>query len=222
MNIQGLVTTFFNPGVIDQYYLFILAGMLVTVQVGAAVVVTGLAIGFVLAYARAAGVRPLNAAIIAYADVLRSLPPLVAIILLFFAFPYIGISMSAFVATWLALSLVLAAFSEEIFWAGIQATPKGLMEAGRSTGMGWMQTMWYVVWPYALKLTVPPLTNRVIAIVKGTALGAVVGLGEVLNNAQSATSSAGNATPLMMCAIGSLVIFLPVVMAGRYLERRFR
>lgn len=222
MNIQGLVTTFFNPGVIGQYYLFILAGMLVTVQVGAAVVVTGLAIGFVLAYARAAGVRPLNAAIIAYADVLRSLPPLVAIILLFFAFPYIGISMSAFVATWLALSLVLAAFSEEIFWAGIQATPKGMMEAGRSTGMGWMQTMWYVVWPHALKLTVPPLTNRVIAIVKGTALGAVVGLGEVLNNAQSATSSAGNATPLMMCAIGSLVIFLPVVMAGRYLERRFR
>jgi polar amino acid transport system permease protein len=222
MNIQGLVFTFFNPDVIGQYYLFILAGMWVTVQVGAAVVVTGLAIGFVLAFARAAGVRPLNVAIIAFADVLRSLPPLVAIILLFFAFPYIGISMSAFVATWVALSLVLAAFSEEVFWAGIQATPKGLMEAGRSTGMGWVQTMWYVVWPHALKLTVPPLTNRVIAIVKGTALGAVVGLGEVLNNAQSATSSAGNATPLMMCAIGSLVIFLPVVMAGRYLERRFR
>jgi polar amino acid transport system permease protein len=222
MNIHGLVVTFFNPDVIGQYYLFILSGMWVTVQVGAAVVVTGLAIGFVLAYARAAGVRSLNAVIIAFADVLRSLPPLVAIILLFFAFPYIGISMSAFVATWVALSLVLAAFSEEIFWAGIQATPKGLMEAGRSTGMSWMQTMWYVVWPHALKLTVPPLTNRVIAIVKGTALGAVVGLGEVLNNAQSATSSAGNATPLMMCAIGSLVIFLPVVMAGRFLERRFR
>ncbi|WP_205192900.1 ABC transporter permease subunit [Burkholderia sp. Ax-1724] len=222
MNIQGLIFTFLNPDVIGKYYLFILSGMWVTVKVGVAVVATGLTIGFLLAFMRAAGVRAVNVAIIVFADVLRSLPPLVGIILLFFAFPYIGISMSAFAATWLALSLVLAAFAEEIFWAGLRATPKGLMEAGRSTGMSWMQTMWYVVWPHALKLTVPPLTNRVIAIVKGTALGAVVGLAEVLNNAQSATSSAGNATPLMMCAIGSLAIFLPVVLVGRYLERRFR
>lgn len=222
MNINGLVFSFFNADVMAKYYPLILSGMWVTVQVGIAVVVTGLLAGFLLAFARARGIRPLNAGIIVFADVLRSLPPLVGIILFFFAFPYIGISMSSFVATWLALSLVLAAFSEEIFWAGIQATPKGLMEAGRSTGMGWGQTMWYVVWPHALKLTVPPLTNRVIAIVKSTALGAVVGLADVLNNAQSAMSSAGSATPLTMCALGSLVIFVPVVIAGRYLERRFR
>jgi len=222
MNTQGLIFSFFNPDVIGKYYPFILSGMWVTVQVGAAVVATGLALGFLLAYARACGLRPANFLIVAFADVLRSLPPLVGIILLFFAFPYIGISMSAFTATWLALSLVLAAFAEEIFWAGLQATPKGLMEAGRSTGMGWGQTMWYVVWPHALKLTIPPLTNRVIAIVKNTALGAVVGLAEVVNNAQSATSSAGSATPLTLCALGSLAIFLPVVLAGRYIEKRFR
>lgn len=222
MNIEGFVSSFFNAEVISKYYPLILSGMGVTVQIGLAVVVTGLLVGFLLAFVRARGIGLLNAGIVAFADVLRSLPPMVAIILLFFAFPYIGISMSAFVATWLALSLVLAAFAEEIFWAGIQATPKGLMEAGRSTGMGWGQTMWYIVWPHALKLTIPPLTNRVIAIVKSTALGAVVGLADVLNNAQSAMSSAGSATPLMMCAIGSLVIFIPVVITGRYLERRFR
>ena len=222
MNTEGFVFSFFNANVISKYYPLILSGMGVTIQIGLAVVATGLLVGFLLAFARARGIRLINAGIVVFADVLRSLPPLVVIILLFFAFPYIGISMSAFVATWVALSLVLAAFAEEIFWAGIQATPKGLMEAGRSTGMGWGQTMWYIVWPHALKITIPPLTNRVIAIVKSTALGAVVGLADVLNNAQSAMSSAGSATPLMMCAIGSLIIFIPVVMTGRYLERRFR
>jgi polar amino acid transport system permease protein len=222
MDLQGFVFSFFNPSIIHRYIPFIFRGMLVTIELGLVVVVTGLIAGFLLSFVRACGIRHLNFFIIVFADAMRSLPPLVAIIILFFAFPYINISMSAFTATSLALSLVLAAFAEEIFWAGIQATPKGLMEAGRSTGLTWFQSMWFVVWPYALKLTVPPLTNRVIAITKNTALGAVVGLGEVLSNAQSASSSSGSATPLTMCAIGCLLIFVPVVVAGRFIESRFR
>jgi len=222
MDLQGFLFSFFNPAIIDKYTSFIFAGMLVTIQLGVVVVITGLAAGFVLSFVRASGIRWFNFFIVVFADVMRSIPPLVAIMILFFAFPYINVSMSAFVATWLALSLVLAAFSEEIFWAGIQATPKGLMEAGRSTGLNWFQSMRYVVWPHALKLTIPPLTNRVIAITKNTSLGAVVGLGEVLNNAQSASSNSGSATPLTMCAIGCLLIFIPVVLAGRFIESRFR
>ncbi|WP_322998459.1 amino acid ABC transporter permease [Castellaniella sp.] len=221
MNIDGLIFSFFNLDVIDRYYGFIVAGMWVTLQIAIAVVVSGLAMGFVLAFVRAYGFKPANALVVLFADTFRSLPPLVVIMMFFFAFPYIDLSMSAFQATWLALTLVLAAFAEEIFMAGIQATPRGLMEAGRSSGLGWGQTMWYIVWPQAFKLAVPPLTNRVIAITKSTSLGAIVGLGEILNNAQSASSSAGNPTPLTLCAIGSIVIFIPVVLAGRYLETRF-
>ncbi len=222
MDLNGLIFSFFNLEIIDKYYLFIFSGMLVTVEIGLAVVVAGLASGFLLAFLRACKIKTVNVFLVIFADITRSLPPLLVIMVFFFAFPYIGISMSAFFATWLALTLVLAAFAEEIFWAGIQATPKGLMEAGRSTGLSWFQSMCSIVWPHAFKLTVPPLTNRVIAITKNTALGAVVGLGEVLNNAQSASSSAGNATPLTMCAIGCLLIFVPVVLMGRYLESKFR
>jgi polar amino acid transport system permease protein len=78
-----------------------------------------------------------------------------------------------------------------------------------------------VVLPQAVRLTVPPLTNRTIAITKNTALGTVIGVPEILNQATTAESFSLNATPLMMGAIAYLVLFVPVVIFGRYLETRF-
>jgi polar amino acid transport system permease protein len=72
-----------------------------------------------------------------------------------------------------------------------------------------------------VRLTVPPLTNRTIAITKNTALGTVIGVPEILNQATTAESFSFNATPLMMAAIAYLVLFVPVVAAGRYVETRF-
>ena len=68
----------------------------------------------------------------------------------------------------------------------------------------------------------PPLTNRVISITKNTALGSVVALNEILNNAQGASSDAGNPTPLMMAALAYLIVFLPLVVGSRWVERRWR
>jgi polar amino acid transport system permease protein len=152
---------------------------------------------------------------------MRALPPLVVIILFFFAFPYAGVSMSAFTATWLALTLVLAAFAEEIFWAGIVAIHRGQWEAARSTGMSTAQTLVHVIVPQAVRITIPPLTNRTIAITKGTALGSVVALSDILGAASSATSMAGNATPLTLGAAAYLVLFVPFVIFGRWVETRF-
>jgi polar amino acid transport system permease protein len=222
MDLNALVFSFFNLEIAWEYLPDILKGMMVTIELGLVVAITGLVFGMALAVLRALQLRPLNFFIICFADIMRALPPLVVIMMLFFAFPYIQISMSAFTATWLALSLVLAAFVEEICWAGIVSVPKGQSEAARSTGLSWLQSMLYVVLPQAVRLTVAPLTNRVIAITKSTALGSVVGLSEVLNNSQSAMSNSGNATPLMLGAIGCLLIFIPVVLLGRWTETRFR
>ena len=127
-----------------------------------------------LALVRSLGIRPLNWLIIFVVDLFRSLPPLVIIVLIYFGLPSAGLSPSGFVSTWLSLALVLMAFSEEIFWAGITSMPKGQWEAARSTGLSFGQTLLNVVLPQALRLTIPPLTNRTIAITKGTALGTVV------------------------------------------------
>ena len=220
-SLDRFLSSFFNAEVAARYVAPMLDGMLLTVGLGLCVIATGLVLGLALAVLRIQHVRFVNAFIVAFADIFRALPPLVVIILLFFAFPYIELSMSAFTATWLALSLVLAAFTEEIFWAGMLAIPKGQWEAARSTGLGAWATLVHVILPQAVRMTVPPLTNRTIAITKGTALGSVVALHEVLNVSSAASSEAGNATPLVMGAVAYLILFIPFVVLGRWVETRF-
>jgi polar amino acid transport system permease protein len=213
--------TFLNWEVMAQYAPKIAEGFWVTVQLAALVVVTGIASGLLLALARSFRLKPLNLLIVAFVDVLRAVPPLVLIIILYFALPTVGVRMSGFVSTWLALSAILAAFAEEIFWAGILAVPHGQWEAARSTGLTFLQAMGHVVLPQAVRITIPPLTNRTIAITKGTALGAVVAVGEILYQAQTGYSFSYNPSPLTLGAIAYLILFIPVVWFGRWVETRF-
>ena len=213
--------TFFNREVIERYLPAILKGVVVTIEIAAAVVVTGILLGLLLAVVRAFRVLAVNVFIVVFVDMFRALPPLVLVLLVYFGLPNIGINLPSFAVLWLVLALVLAAFAEEIFWAGILSIPNGQWEAARSTGLGFLGTLFYIVLPQAIRLTVPPLTNRTIAITKNTALGTVIGVGEILNQATTAQSFSGNATPLMMGAIAYVILFIPVVVLGRFLETRF-
>jgi polar amino acid transport system permease protein len=215
------VETFLNAQVMHKYLPDILSGVVVTIELALLVVVTGIAAGLTLALLRSLGIRPLNWLIIAVVDLFRSLPPLVVIVLIYFGLPSAGLAPSGFVSTWLSLAFVLMAFSEEIFWAGITSVDRGQWEAARSTGLSFGQTLINVVLPQAFRLAIPPLTNRTIAITKGTALGTVVAVTEILGQASSAVSNSYNPSPLMMGAAAYLVLFLPVVVAGRWIETRF-
>ena len=221
MNLDKLLFTYFNWEVMAQYLPKIVEGFFLTIQLALSVVVTGILSGLILSLIRSFRIRAINFFIIFIVDILRSLPSLVIIIMFYFALPTVGIRMSGFTATWLALSLVLTAFAEEIFWAGILAVPKGQWEAARSTGLTSLQTMRSVVLPQAVRITIPPLTNRTIAITKGTALGAVVAVGEILYQAQAGLAFSYNPSPLTLGAIAYLILFVPVVYFGRWVETRF-
>jgi polar amino acid transport system permease protein len=218
---EGFIETFFKPAIIAQYWPDILKGVGVTLEIALAVVFTGLLLGLALASLRAYRIAPVNALIVVFVDLLRALPPLAAILLIYFGLPSVGINLPSFVTLWLVLAFVLAAFAEEIIWAGIISTPRGQWEAARSTGLTFSTTLAHVVLPQAIRLGVPPLTNRTIAITKNTALGTVIGVGEILNEATTAQSFTGNATPLMMGAIAYIALFVPVVVLGRWIETRF-
>jgi polar amino acid transport system permease protein len=218
---ERFTDSFFNARVAAEYLPKIIDGFWLTVLLALCIVVTGLAAGLVLALIRALGVRPLNWLIIFTVDLFRALPPLVVITLLFFGLPAAGMELSGFASSWLALSLVLMAFSEEIFWAGITSVPKGQWEAARSTGLGFVGTLRFVVLPQAFRLTIPPLTNRTIAITKGTALASVVAVQEILGAANAGVSFSFNPTPLTLGALAYLVLFIPVVIFGRWVETRF-
>ena len=213
--------TFFKPELIVRYLPDILSGMAVTIEIAVLVVVAGIALGLALALVRSLRSRFVNVPILVFVDVARAMPPLVLVLIVYFGLPNVGILLPSYAVLWLVQSLLLAAFAEEIFWAGILSVRQGQWEAARSTGLTYAQTLFHVILPQAVRLTVPPLTNRTIAITKNTALGTVIGVPEILNQATTAESFSFNATPLMMGAIAYLVLFVPVVIARRYLETRF-
>jgi polar amino acid transport system permease protein len=220
-DLERLAFSFFNLEVMARYLPAVVEGTLVTIRLALAVIATGLGVGLALALVRSAQVRPLNWVIVFLVDLLRALPPLVVLVLLYFALPHVGLRLTGFAAAWAGLSLVLAAFAEEIFWAGILAVHRGQWEAARSTGLTFAQALLFVVLPQAVRLTIPPLTNRTIAITKGTALASVVGVPEILTQAVTGQSFSGNASPLTLGAAAYLVLFVPFVALGRWVETRF-
>jgi polar amino acid transport system permease protein len=219
--VNRIAENFFDLAVMAKYLPSIIDGVWVTIHLAVLIVLSGLALGFVLAVVRAFQIRPVNWLIVLVVDVFRALPPIVIMIVFYFALPFVGISMSGFVVAWLSLTLVLASFAEEIFWTGILSVDRGQWEAARSTGLGFLQTLRDVVLPQAVRLTIPPLTNRTIVITKSTAIASVVAVQEILTQASAAQAFSANTTPLTMAAIAYLVIFFPLVVLSRWVESRF-
>ena len=212
---------FFNLDVMARALPAMLEGFAMTLEIAVAVVVLGLSGGLLLAVVRAFQIRPLNWLLVFVVDLLRALPQLVVIMLVYFALPSAGIELSSVAATILSLAAILAAVSEEVLWAGITNVPKGQWEAARSTGLGFLATLVYVVLPQAIRVAIPPLTNWTIAITKGTALGAAVAVPEIIGQALSVQSIAANPSPLTLGALMYLVIFAPLVQVSRWIERRY-
>lgn len=213
--------TFFDGAVMAKYLPDLLSAIVTTLWLSAIIVVGGLALGLVLACLRTLGRWYLTLPIVAFADIGRALPPLVVILILYFGLPGLGINLSGPMVLILVLGGVLAAFAEEIFWAGLTAVSKGQWEAGRATGLSFAQTLFEIALPQAIRMGIPPLVNRALAITKMTALGSVIGVKEILAVSSSAQSFSGSATPLTMAALAYLAIFLPVVILSRLLERRY-
>jgi polar amino acid transport system permease protein len=218
---ERFIDTFFRPSAIASALPKILEGMQVTIELAILVMVSGLAFGLVLALLRTAEVRAVNAAIIVFADVLRALPPLVMVLIVYFGLLNIGLMLPGFSVLWLVLAAGLAASAEETIWAGIQSVRREQWDAARSTGLSFTDTLAFVVLPQALRKVFPVLLNRSIAVTRDTALGTVIGVPELLNQAATSVSLLSNAAPLTLAVIGYLVIYLPVLLFGSWLEQRF-
>lgn len=214
-----IIRYFFDFSLLAPYWPDILRGFGLTVAMSVLTVVIGIPLGLGIAILRLYRFRLLNLLIILYIDFFRSIPQLVLIVLVYFALPYFGIVIAPFWAVVLALAVVLSAFAEEIFWASINSVPKGQWEAGRSTGLGFGQVLFSVILPQVTRMSIPPLTNRAIGISKGTTLGSVIAVPELLSVTSSIQSTVANPTALTVGALLFLVLFLPFVRFTRWLER---
>ena len=126
----------------------------------------------------------------------------------------------------LVLGLNLAAYSAEVYRAGIQSLERGQIEAARSLGLTYMQAMRYVIMPQAVRRVIPPLTNEFVILIKDTSLVVVLGLAfaqkELLGVGREIYSSTFNATAWLGSAAGFLIVTLPMIRVVTLLERKLR
>jgi polar amino acid transport system permease protein len=220
MDSADFITTFFNWQVLREAWPMLVAGLGVTVALGAVSIVAGLIGGMGLALVRLYAAGPLKTVARLYIDVFRSLPLLVLLVLVYYALPFVGIRLSSFTAAASALSLVSCAYSAEIFRAGIEAVPRGQFEAAAAIGLKWSHAMRDVVLPQALRMVMPPLTGNCINVLKDTALASVVAMPDLLKQATQAQALAANPTPLIGAAVLYLALLLPLVRLVGYVEAR--
>ena len=217
---MSVFDTFLNWNVFVQTLPLLLTGLTTTLTLGITAIVIGFVSGLALALVRLYAPTPFRQLAIAYIDVLRSIPLLVLLIVIYYALPFVGLRLSPFSAAASALSLVSAAYSAEIFRAGIEAVPKGQFEAAHAVGLSSWRLMGDVVLPQALKIVIPPITSNSINVMKDTALASVVAMPDLLKQATQAQALAANPTPLISAALIYIAILLPLVRLVSVFEKR--
>lgn len=189
--------------------------------------VFGLILALALALMKLSSIKLYRWLAIGYIELFRGLPALVTLIFVGFAIPIaFGFSVpgGALGQGTIGLALVAGAYMAETIRAGIEAVPKGQMEAARSLGMSWTTAMMYIVLPQAFRIIVPPLTNELVLLIKDTSLVFVLGTTpaskELTKFGRDLMTKEFNGTPLMVIAAVYLLITLPLTYLVSRLEKK--
>ncbi|WP_336215765.1 amino acid ABC transporter permease [Nonomuraea sp. LPB2021202275-12-8] len=185
------------------------------------------AFGLLLALMRLSTVRPYRWISLIYIEIFRGVPALLIFLLITFlplALPGFQVPFGTYGQGILGLGLVGAAYQAEIFRAGLQAVPRGQIEAARSLGMSASRSQLTVVIPQAIRIVIPPTTNQFVALLKDSSLVLFLGVSgeyvELTKFGNDLASQYANATPIMVAGITYLIVTVPLgYLAGR-LEKR--
>jgi len=217
-----LINTFFNPQVFVQSFPILLRGLGNTLLLGVTAVVCGTLLGIALCLWRLYGPKVLRMLCVIYIDLFRAIPVLVVIVLIYYALPFVGVTLSSFTSASLALILVLSAFTAEVFRAAIESIPGGQAEAALALGLKFRQVVRTVILPQALRVATPPQTSNVVSVIKDTSLASVVAMPDLLKQATDSQALFANPTPLIGAAIIYIAILWPLVRLTAYVDARSR
>lgn len=163
---------------------FLFDGLLITLEVAVLSIIISLLMGTLLGVLRYLKIPAVSKIIGFIIDVIRNLPLLLIIFFTYFALPQLGIRFDIFWSTVAAMSIFESAMISEIIRGGLISIPKGQTEAGLSTGLSKMQTLWYIVLPQGLRTMLPSIVSQLIALIKDTSLATIISLPELTHNAK--------------------------------------
>lgn len=197
-------------------------GLLITLEIAIFSAIFGTLLGLFLAVMRSLKDPILNAFIIFWVDFFRAMPIIVLMMIIYYALPYLNITLSSTLSGILALSLNSSAYISEIFRAGIESIHHNQVEAARSLGLTTMQTMRLVILPQAIRVVMPPLTSNYVAMLKDTAICSSIAIMELLKTAITLQAWKANPTPLVAATIIYLIILLPLARISTIMENRMK
>lgn len=167
-----------------EHLSFLLQGFWVTLEVAFYSILFSFILGTVLGVVRYAKIPVLSQAVVLAVETIRNLPLLLIIFFTYFALPEIGFKLDKMLAAVLALVIFESAMISEIVRSGLKSVEKGQIEAARSSGLSYVQTLWHIILPQALRRMVPPIVSQFISLLKDTSLAVVIALPELMNHAQ--------------------------------------
>jgi polar amino acid transport system permease protein len=219
---MSLIETFFNLEVLWSSLPALLRGFWNTLLLGVMSIVVGVPAGMVIGIIRLYAPKPVRLLMIAYIDVMRAMPVLVMLILIYYALPFLGIRLSSWASAVLAFSIVMAAYSAEVFRSGIEGVPKGQFEAAAALGLPFLLTLRKVILPQAIRIVIPPTTSNCVSMFKDTSLASTVALPELLKEATNAQALYANPSPLIGAALVYIIFLWPMVRLVSVLEKRYK
>ncbi len=219
---MSFVDTFFNTDVMISAFPQLVRGLWMTIALGVVSILIGVTGGLVISLIRLYAPKPLQLLTIAYIDIMRAMPMLVVLILIYYALPFVGISFSAWWSAILGFSIVLSAYSAEVFRSGIESVPRGQFEAAAALGIPFLITLYKVVLPQAVRIVIPPTTSNCVSMFKDTSLASTVALPELLKEGQNAQGFYANPSPLIMAALIYIILLWPMVRLVSVLEKKFK
>ncbi len=232
-----LLLVFGQPDPYKRVLVFVSDGVVVTITMTLISFALVLVIGLLVALARMSRLKLLSGLMTVYVDVIRGIPVLVQLFFWYFAFPSIliqlgtslhspaltGYKANPNVMAIMGLTICYAAYMSEVYRAGIQSIHKGQMEAARSLGMNYFQSMRYVILPQAVRVILPPVGNEFITLLKDTSLVSVVSVSDMVRRGRE--FMAANFISIQPWIMVSLLYLIMTLLASRlinYLERRTR
>lgn len=174
----------FNVGLAIDNFGYVLSGIGYTLIISGLGFLFGMILGFTLALMRLSRFSILRGFSRLYISFMRGTPTLVLLFLLYFGFPFIGIYFDAVPAAILGFSLSSSAYIAEIIRSALSAIDKGQWEAGMSLGLGKGTVLWKIIVPQAMRIAVPPLSNVILDLVKGSSLAAMITVPDIFQKAK--------------------------------------
>ena len=198
-----------------------LEGSGITLEIFCVTLALSLPLGLFVALGRLSHFRPLSRILEIYIWIMRGTPLMLQLLFVYFALPMVGIMLPDIAAALLAFVLNYAAYFAEIFRSGIQAVPRGQFEAARVLGMSAPLTMRRIVLPQVLRITLPPVSNETINLVKDTSLVYILAMNDLLRVARTIVQREFDMTPFLIAGIFYLTMTAVLTYGFKKLEAHY-